>query len=198
MTTPAPRASASSTAQAPTRPTLDSPSSTPPRILVVMGVSGSGKSTLAALLAERLDWDLAEGDDLHPRANVEKMASGRPLDDDDRAPWLRIIGSWIDEHLDDGRPGVITCSALKRSYRDVLRRDGVVFVHVVGSRHLIDERMTARTDHFMPPALLTSQLATLEVPGPDERVVTVDASGTPDHEADEVVAALDLSREPRP
>ena len=93
-----------------------------------MGVSGCGKSTVAGVLAGRLGWDLGEGDDLHPAANVAKMAAGHPLTDEDRKPWLELVASWIREHTDAGRPGIITCSALKRSYRDVLRGDDVVFV----------------------------------------------------------------------
>ena len=102
-----------------------------PPVLVLMGVSGCGKSTVAALLAGRLGWDLAEGDDLHPAANVDKMAAGHALDDEDRWPWLAKVAEWIGEHTDAGRPGVITCSALKRSYRDVLRGEHVILALVL-------------------------------------------------------------------
>jgi len=161
-------------------------------VLVVMGVSGSGKSTVAALLAERLGWDSYEGDDLHPDENVAKMAAGRPLDDDDRAPWLDTVSSWIVEHAMAGVPGVITCSALKRTYRDVLREHNVVFVYLRGSRDLLGDRMAAREGHFMPTTLLDSQVATLEPPEADERHVVVDAGRSPEDEVDEVIRALGL------
>ena len=157
-------------------------------IAVVMGVSGSGKSTTGRLLADRLGWDFAEGDDLHPPANVAKMVAGVPLTDADRAPWLAAVEDWIDGHA--GRPGVITCSALKRAYRDRLRRDGVVFVHLTGSAELIAARLAARQGHFMPPALLASQFAVLEEPGQDEPVIRVDLADPPDVQVERVVAAL--------
>lgn len=161
-------------------------------VLVIMGVSGSGKSTVAGLLAGWLGWDLAEGDDMHPPENIAKMASGHPLTDDDRWPWLARVAAWIREHTAAKRPAVVTCSALKRSYRDVLRGEGVVFVYLAGSRELIGGRMAARHGHFMPSALLDSQFAALEPPGPDERAVTVDISGSPAREARRVIAALHL------
>ena len=157
-----------------------------------MGVSGSGKSTVAALVAERLGWDFAEGDAMHPAANVAKMHAGIPLDDADRAPWLRVIAGWIREHLDSGTPGVVTCSALKRSYRDVLRAPGVVFVHVTGSEALLGQRMHERTGHFMPTSLLDSQLAILEPPQDDEAHITIRADRTPADEASDVIAQLGL------
>jgi gluconokinase len=163
-----------------------------PPVLVVMGVSGSGKSTVAGVLAGRLGWDLAEGDDMHPAANVAKMAAGHPLDDADRRPWLADVAAWIQEHTGTGRPGLVTCSALKRSYRDVLRGDHVVFVYLAGTREQIAHRITARRGHYMPASLLESQLQTLEVPGPDENAITIDAAGTPDHQADEIIRRLQL------
>src|SRR4051794_21885364 len=119
-------------------------------VLVIMGVSGTGKSTVARLLVDRLGWDFQEGDDLHPAANVAKMAAGIPLTDDDRWPWLDIVGSWITAHTDARLPGIVTCSALKRSYRDRLRGDHVLFVYLEGSRQLISDRLGSRTDHYMP------------------------------------------------
>lgn len=157
-----------------------------------MGVSGSGKSTVAGVLAVRLGWDLAEGDDMHPAANVEKMRLGHPLTDEDRWPWLATVSSWIAEHTRAGRPGIVTCSALKRVYRDVLRGNDVVFVHLVGSRDRIADRMAARQGHFMPTGLLESQIATLEPPGPDENVLVVDAGRTSSEEAADIISRLGL------
>jgi gluconokinase len=157
-----------------------------------MGVSGSGKSTVASLVAERLGWDFAEGDAMHPEANVAKMHAGIPLDDDDRWPWLDTIAAWIRAHLEAGTHGVVTCSALKRSYRDVLRAPGVVFVHVTGSDALIGERMHERTGHYMPTSLLGSQLAILEPPQADEAHIDVRADRTPAEEADDVITQLGL------
>lgn len=162
-------------------------------VLVIMGVSGSGKSTVAGILAGQLGWDLEEGDDLHPAENVAKMASGVPLTDEDRWPWLDTIASWIIEHTMAGIPGIITCSALKRIYRDRLREKNVVFVHLSGSREQIARRLTARMDHYMPATLLDSQIATLEPPGPDENTIVVDVGLTPAEEAAEVVRRLGLS-----
>ncbi|MFJ3033818.1 gluconokinase [Curtobacterium pusillum] len=164
------------------------------RVLVVMGVSGSGKSTVAAMVAEQLGWDFAEGDAMHPQANVDKMHAGTPLTDEDRWPWLDVIATWIRGHLDAGTPGVVTCSALKRSYRDVLRAPGVVFVHVAGDGFLIEDRMSQRSGHFMPTSLLASQLATLEPPQADEAHVTIAADRTPQEESAEVIDRLGLSR----
>jgi gluconokinase len=164
---------------------------TAPTVLVVMGVSGTGKSTIAGLLADRLGWALEEGDDLHPAANVAKMEQGIPLTDEDRWPWLDRIGGWIDEQGRKDEPGIVTCSALKRSYRDRLRRPNVVFVYLAGTRDSIRRRMAARQHHFMPLSLLDSQLATLEPPGADEQVIRVDLGGTPQEEVAVVLHALD-------
>jgi gluconokinase len=162
------------------------------RVLVVMGVSGCGKSTVAELLAERLEWPFMEGDSLHPPANIAKMEAGQPLTDDDRWPWLRRIATWIEERLDAGESGIVTCSALKRSYREVLDRrgGGVLFVYLAGERATLEERMKARTGHFMPLSMLDSQLKTLEEPASDEPSVRVPIEQSPEEIADEVVAAL--------
>ncbi|SMH40262.1 gluconokinase [Rathayibacter oskolensis] len=164
----------------------------PVRAVVVMGVSGSGKSTVATLLASRLGWDFLEGDDVHPVANVEKMAAGIPLTDDDRAPWLAAIASAVDERIRSGASVVVTCSALRRRYRDVLRRDDLVFVHLAGSRETVAGRLSSRVDHFMPKALLDSQFDTLEPLGADERHVTIDVGRPPEEEIAEIVDALAL------
>lgn len=147
--------------------------------VVVMGVAGSGKTTVADLMAERLGWQKAEADDFHPPENVAKMSAGTPLTDTDRAPWLNALRDWITD-----APGsvVITCSALRRRYRDVLRQADadVRFLHLDGPRELIKERITARTDHFMPPSLLDSQLDALEPLQPDEAGFVVDIDHTPE------------------
>jgi carbohydrate kinase (thermoresistant glucokinase family) len=161
-------------------------------VLVLMGVSGSGKSTVAGLLAGRLGWPFEEGDDLHPAANVAKMAAGRPLTDDDRRPWLALIRKWIDEREARGESGIVTCSALKRAYRDTLRDDHVVFVYLHGSREQLLARLRARQGHFMPPALLDSQLDDLEAPADDERAIRVDIGGSAQQQAEQVVAVLGL------
>ncbi|WP_308196475.1 phosphogluconate dehydratase [Cryobacterium zhongshanensis] len=161
-------------------------------VLVVMGVSGSGKSTVAALLAGQLGWDFVEGDDLHPAANVAKMASGSPLTDEDRWPWLDTVSSWIVGHTTADRPGIVTCSALKKKYREVLREQNVIFVHLVGSKELLGARMSARLDHYMPASLLDSQLDTLEPLDSDERGILIDAARPPAEEAARIVTMLGL------
>jgi gluconokinase len=166
---------------------------TNPVIAVVMGVSGSGKSTVAALLAAALGCQFQEGDDLHPRENVEKMRGGTPLTDADRMPWLRKIAAEIDGWRARGECGVLTCSALKRSYRDIIigdRRD-VILVYLKGSPDLIHQRMAARHGHYMPVALLDSQFATLEEPTPDERPITLDVGGKPAELAHEIVSQIE-------
>lgn len=152
-----------------------------PIVVVAMGVSGSGKTTIAALLAAAMHWEYQEGDDLHPPANVEKMHSGIPLDDEDRWPWLQAIAQVIDGWLARGQSGVLTCSALKQSYRDVIigNRQGVVLLYLQGSRELIARRMAARHEHFMPVALLDSQFATLEEPDESEHPIVVSIDGKP-------------------
>jgi len=164
-----------------------------PVIVVVMGVSGSGKTTVAALLAAALGCQFQEGDDLHPAANVEKMHGGTPLTDADRLPWLRKIAEEIDGWRARGESGVLTCSALKRSYRDIIigDRQDVTLVYLKGSHGLIHRRMAARHEHFMPVALLDSQFATLQEPTPDEHPVTVDVGGRPAEIAAEIVHQLE-------
>ena len=143
-------------------------------LVIVMGVCGSGKSTIGGMLADATGFDFIDGDRLHPPANVAKMASGQPLDDDDRRPWLETIGRTLAES-DTGR--IIACSALKRAYRSLIAEtagEPVLFVHLNGSEAVLAERMKARQGHFMPPALLRSQLDTLETPSNDEFAVVLD------------------------
>ena len=143
-----------------------------------MGVSGSGKSTVGAALAQRLRVPFADADDFHPPANIAKMTAGEALDDEDRQPWLEAIGEWLAAHADGG--GVMSCSALKREYRDQLRHHarGVEFVHLDGNREVIARRQASRPGHFMPASLLDSQFATLEPLEPDERGFVVDVDQT--------------------
>lgn len=135
-----------------------------------MGVSGSGKTTVAHALVDRLGWAFAEGDDLHPPANVAKMRSGQPLTDADRQPWLERVAARIGQHEAAGENAVVSCSALRRAYRDVLREGhpSVIFVHIDVPTDLLRERLAARADHYMPATLLDSQLADLERLAPDE------------------------------
>jgi gluconokinase len=146
-----------------------------PLHLVFMGVSGSGKSTAARAVQQELGWEYAEGDDFHPPANVAKMREGTPLTDADRWGWLESLAEWTAERDAKGEPTIIACSALRRAYRDVLRRggEGTFFVHSTGDKHMILERMNAR-EHFMPPSLLESQLDILEPLEPDEQGMDVD------------------------
>lgn len=162
------------------------------RILVVMGVSGVGKSTIAKSLSSLLGWTFAEGDAFHPEANVEKMAAGTPLTDEDRWPWLRSLGSWMSEELAAGRPAVVTCSALRRSYRELLRdgRPGVLFCHLAAGEEVIRERLSHRSEHYMPVSLLHSQFDTLEPLGPGEPGFVVSVDGSAAHVLDRVLAEL--------
>src|SRR6185503_12913299 len=162
-------------------------------ILVIMGVSGCGKTTIAKGLSDRLGWQYQEGDALHPPANVEKMKGGTPLTDDDRWPWLAKIAEKIDEWRAQGLSGVVTCSALKRAYRDVIigRRRDVVLVYPKGSKALIAERMKRRKGHFMPASLLDSQFAIIEEPSPDENAIMVGIDKTPEQILDEIVRRLE-------
>lgn len=170
---------------------MSAPGHPPSLALVVMGVSGSGKSTVAAALAQRLGAALVDGDDLHPAANVEKMRAGHPLTDEDRWPWLDDVGRWLAAHA-QSPGGVTACSALRRSYRDRLRRwcPGTSFVHLDGDPALIAARQSARHGHFMPSSLQASQQATLEPLAPDEAGVVVDVALPVEDLVDTVLAAL--------
>lgn len=163
--------------------------------VVLMGVAGTGKSAVGKPVAGRLGADFAEGDDFHPRANLEKMSSGTPLTDEDRWPWLRSLADWTRERTAAGRPTVVTCSALRRVYRDVLREGApdTFFVHLVGTPTRILERMAGR-EHFMPTSLLDSQLATLEPLEEDEDGMTVDISRPVQEIVEDVMARLDQRR----
>ena len=167
-------------------------------IIAVTGVAGSGKSTVGALLAGWLRWDYAEADDFHPPANLAKMRAGRPLTDEDRLPWLRAIAAWMDQRIAAGRPAVVTCSALKRAYRDLLRqgRPQLRLVYLDGDPELIAQRMTARQGHFFPAELLQSQLRDLQPPQGDEHPVTVSIAGTPIDIVQEIVERLELRPAP--
>ncbi|WP_237710290.1 gluconokinase [Rhodanobacter fulvus] len=156
-------------------------------IVVVMGVSGSGKTTVARELAQQLNWEFLEGDSVHPPANVAKMSAGTPLNDDDRWPWLEAIVKWMSQRLQRGESAVVACSALRRIYRDHLRQAGagVRFAYLHVPHDELARRMRSR-DHFMPPSLLDSQLATLEEPGPDEDALRV----TEEHGVEASLAAI--------
>ena len=166
-----------------------------PPILVVMGVSGAGKTTIAQELAARLGWPFEEGDALHPEANVAKMHAGIPLTDADRRPWLEAVAAWIDGQRAKKQPGIITCSALKGSYRQIIigDRPEVRLVYLRGSRDLIAERLMGRHGHFMPASLLHSQIETLEEPGPDEDPLTVDIGPPAGQIAEEIIRLLGAS-----
>jgi gluconokinase len=157
--------------------------------IVVMGVSGSGKSTVGAALAQRLRVPFADADDFHPAANIAKMTAGQPLNDDDRYPWLEAIGEWLAQHCDSG--GVMSCSALKRKYRDQLRRHcaGIEFLHLKGTPEVIGKRQASRPGHFMPASLLASQFDTLEPLGPDERGISIDVDQNIDSIVETYVAS---------
>ncbi|MCZ2847230.1 gluconokinase [Modestobacter sp. VKM Ac-2978] len=160
--------------------------------IVVMGVSGSGKSTVANELARRLQWEFIEGDDLHPPENVEKMRSGTPLDDEDRWPWLRRMAELIGEHEAAGTSFILTCSALKRSYRDLLcdGHPSVWFAHADTSEEVLTERLAARKGHYMPPTLLRSQLDTLQPLGDDEPGAVVPGEGSVEETVGQMLAEL--------
>ncbi|CAM3740768.1 gluconokinase [Bordetella sputigena] len=166
-----------------------------PVVLVLMGVSGCGKTTVAAILSGRLDWPFEEGDALHPQSNIDKMHAGHPLTDEDRAPWLEKVAQWVEERLDAGENGLITCSALKRPYRDIINRrgHGVEFVYLAGSKQTIAARLAARHGHFMPPTLLDSQFEALQEPTADEPAIRVDIGPAPSVIANTIVQTLGLT-----
>lgn len=162
--------------------------------VVIMGVAGSGKTTLALELERRLGWPYAEADDFHPQANIDKMAAGTPLTDEDRSPWLAAIRDWLTEQARAGRSALVTCSALTMAYRDVLRQaEGRVrFVHLTAGPEVVARRLEQRRGHFMPPTLLPSQLATLEPLEPGEDGITLTVDVPPDVVAERAVEALSL------
>jgi gluconokinase len=164
----------------------------PPAVVVIMGVSGSGKTTVGVVLAERLRWRFADADDFHSVANIAKMRSGIPLDDDDRKPWLQRIAEQIDRWGAEKQHGVVTCSALKRRYRQIIvgARPDVRLVYLKGDRTLIASRLAARHGHFMPATLLESQFAALEEPEPEERAIIVRVDKPAAEIVEEIVSAL--------
>ncbi len=161
-------------------------------ILIVAGVSGSGKTTVGAMLAGRLGWRFADADDFHPAANVDKMRAGIALTDDDRWPWLRAIAAWMDERIAGHESAVVTCSALKRSYREVLLggRPQAMMVFLTVDRQVLARRLAIRHGHFFPSQLLGSQFDALEPPGPDERVLSIAAADDPADTVASIIAVL--------
>lgn len=166
-----------------------------PSVIVIMGVTSSGKSTVGEGLAARLGWAFRDADSFHPPENVAKMSSGQPLNDDDRKPWLQAIARFIDAAESQQTPAIVTCSALKRAYRDVIvgSRGHVALVHLVGDRQLIAERMAARRNHFMPTSLLDSQFATLEAPQDDEKPLRVTIDQQPQQIIQTIIDRLQLA-----
>lgn len=168
--------------------------SAPTRHIVVMGVSGSGKTTVAEGISAATGLTFAEADGFHSPSNVDLMRAGVPLEDAHRWPWLRELAGWMAERAAEGVSTVLACSALKRSYRDVLRQGppSVDFVLLDGSAEVIRERMDRRSGHYMPASLLDSQIATLERPQPDERILTLDVALSPEQLVAAAVSGLGL------
>ena len=162
-------------------------------VVIVMGVSGSGKSTIAEHINARLHWPYQEGDELHPPSNVQKMHHEIPLTDEDRAPWLRAVKAWIDARIAAGEPGLVTCSALKRSYRDGLvdGRKQVRLLYLKADPKVLEDRLEKRTGHFMPASLLESQLHTLQEPDADERPIIVPVDDELDNTVELAIIALE-------
>jgi carbohydrate kinase (thermoresistant glucokinase family) len=175
-------------------PPAEGASPPPPAVVVVMGVSGCGKTTIGAMLAARLRGEFEDADWFHPASNIEKMHSGIPLTDEDRWPWLDAIASWIDTTRRSCGHGVIACSALKRSYRNVLigERPDVRLVYLKGDEALIARRMAARHEHFMPKSLLHSQFKALEEPGPDENPIIVSIEPQPREIVARILSAMSM------
>ena len=161
------------------------------KAVLVMGVSGSGKSTIAEGVAKQLAWQYYDADDYHPQANIDKMASGNPLNDDDRLPWLEALHKLIKENLEQGRCCTLACSALKESYRDVLKQDGLAIVYLQGEFDTIWQRMQARKGHYMKAEMLHSQFATLEEPSEDT-ALRVSLQNTPEIIVEAVIRDLNL------
>ncbi|MCB4822052.1 gluconokinase [Roseicella aerolata] len=163
-------------------------------LVLVMGVSGAGKSTVGSLLARRLAVPFADADAFHPPANIAKMSRGEPLTDDDRWPWLDAIGAWVDARAAAGEGGVVTCSALKRVYRDRLRqgRPALRLLHLAGDPALIGARQAARPGHFMPASLMESQFATLEAPGAEEGAIVLSVEPPPEVVVEEALKAINM------
>lgn len=166
----------------------------PPTVLLLMGVAGCGKSTIGQRLSRRLGWEFRDADSFHPPANIAKMSAGTPLTDDDRWPWLDAIAAWIDQHTTTGTPAIVTCSALKRAYRTriVGRRAAVQLVYLKGAKTIISDRMSRRKNHFMPAALLDSQFAALEEPGPAERPLVINVAIPPNRIAEQIISRCGL------
>jgi gluconokinase len=172
------------------------PATSLPLVMVVMGVSGSGKTTIGRLLAQRLAYSFGDADDFHPPSNIRKMTKGEPLTDADRQPWLSGIAAWIDKTLASGAHAVVSCSALKRVYRDQLigRRASVRLVYLKGDKALIAQRLAARHAHFMPASLLQSQFDSLEEPRADEKPVIVSIDATPEEIVNTIVRKISQSQ----
>jgi gluconokinase len=173
-----------------TRPPYQPPSSL--QVILLMGVAGSGNSTLGEALAAEFGWPYRDADSFHPAANIAKMQRGEALDDNDRWPWLDAIAAWIDERRLGNDPGIVSCSALKRIYRDrlLVGRSGVRLVYLKGDRDVIGQRMAAREGHFMPTALLDSQFTTLEEPSPSEWPIIAPIDATPRRIAELILSAI--------